>query len=207
MAQCSEISLLLGAFEDGELEPNEMQEVARHLARCESCERELADFSRLGRLLRNETVLPPLEGFSDAVLSRVECLRPPLTVRLSRWLDAAGEFLGPRLGLATAMAVAAVATAFIITPVARNLVHHSGEPAAQLAANSVSQTIAPPLKAVEAVESKMPSAAAPQIPATLADNSIAPSAIISRLETSNPDVAVWSEPRHGTTVIWLPDQP
>ncbi len=29
---------------------------------------------------------------------------------------------------------------------------------------------------------------------------------ISRLESGNPAVAVWSEPRKDTTVIWLPDQ-
>ena len=39
MAECGEISMMLGAFEDSELEPNEMQEVAYHLARCESCTR------------------------------------------------------------------------------------------------------------------------------------------------------------------------
>jgi hypothetical protein len=30
---------------------------------------------------------------------------------------------------------------------------------------------------------------------------------ISRLESENHSVAVWSEPRRDTTVIWLPDQP
>ncbi len=44
MAECSEISLMLGAFEDAELEPNEMQEVAYHLARCDSCSSILSDF-------------------------------------------------------------------------------------------------------------------------------------------------------------------
>jgi hypothetical protein len=33
-----------------------------------------------------------------------------------------------------------------------------------------------------------------------------PGTIISKLETSNPNVAVWSEPNQDTTVIWLPDQ-
>jgi len=32
-------------------------------------------------------------------------------------------------------------------------------------------------------------------------------AVISRLESRSPSVAVWSEPHHDTTVIWLPDQP
>ena len=53
MAECGEISMMLGAFEDSELEPNEMQEVAFHLARCESCTGLLADYSTLGRNLRS----------------------------------------------------------------------------------------------------------------------------------------------------------
>ena len=53
MAECGEIGMMLGAFEDSELEPNEMQEVAFHLARCESCAAILADYSTLGRDLRS----------------------------------------------------------------------------------------------------------------------------------------------------------
>jgi len=40
---------------------------------------------------------------------------------------------------------------------------------------------------------------------TMADNDS--HADISRLESENHSVAVWSEPRRDTTVIWLPDQP
>jgi len=75
MAECSEISLMLGAFEDAELEPNEMQEVAYHLARCDSCSSILSDYSTVGRELRSITpaldfAAPNLAGFADAV-SRV----------------------------------------------------------------------------------------------------------------------------------------
>ncbi len=31
-------------------------------------------------------------------------------------------------------------------------------------------------------------------------------AVISKLESQSPNVAVWSEPQNDTTVIWLPDQ-
>ena len=31
-------------------------------------------------------------------------------------------------------------------------------------------------------------------------------AVIYKLESDIPSVAVWNEPRMGTTVIWLPDQ-
>jgi len=72
MAECSEISMMLGAFEDSELEPNEMQEVAFHLARCESCTGILADYSTIGRDLRSITDAPSLAGFSNAVIARVK---------------------------------------------------------------------------------------------------------------------------------------
>src|SRR5215472_16600674 len=107
MAQCSEISLLLGAFEDGELEPHEMQEVARHLAHCPSCEKTLAAYGTLGRLLRDTVAVPALNGFGDAVLERVRDLRPPLTSRIRRWLDALGERFGAAAGFAVAMGAAA----------------------------------------------------------------------------------------------------
>ena len=45
---------------------------------------------------------------------------------------------------------------------------------------------------------------APQAEETVAADS---QAIISRLEADSPSVAVWSEPRTDTTVIWVPDQP
>src|ERR1700689_3299093 len=71
MAECTEISMMLGAFEDSELEPNEMQEVAFNLARCESCTGILADYSTLGRNLRSVAPERPLAGFSSAVVARV----------------------------------------------------------------------------------------------------------------------------------------
>ena len=67
MAQCNEIIPLLGTFEDGELEPHEMQEVARHLAGCKSCEEYLAGYSTVGRLLRDAAPVVALDGFAQAV--------------------------------------------------------------------------------------------------------------------------------------------
>ena len=78
MAECGEISMMLGAFEDSELEPNEMQEVAFHLARCESCTSILADYSTLGRDLRSIAAEPALAGFSSAVIARVDRLPQPV---------------------------------------------------------------------------------------------------------------------------------
>lgn len=190
MAQCSEISLLLGAFEDGELEPHEMQEVARHLSGCANCERALAGYATVGRLLRGMAPEVSLDGFAQAVQGRIEALRPPLTTRVGRWFGGLGERFGASAALGLAVAAAAVATVLIITPLARNLVGAGGQAATTLAAARAAGTSASNLSS----------------PETLAAASSEPSTIISRLETSNPNVAVWSEPRQDTTVIWLPDQ-
>lgn len=190
MAQCSEIFPLLGPFEDGELESHEMQEVARHLAHCASCEGALSAYGNLGRLLRDTVPVPPLDGFAQAVQSRIERVRPPLRVRLGRWIEGMGERFGTAAGLALAAAAAAVLAVVIVTPFARNLLG-PGDHAVKLAAREVS-TVAN--KAAPAAESLAEAAGSE------------PSTIISQLETSNPDVAVWSEPVQDTTVIWLPDQ-
>jgi Putative zinc-finger len=68
MPECSEIGLMLGAVGDGELEPNDLQEVARHVERCASCTGELSDYSTIGRELREIAVNPSLEGFTKSVL-------------------------------------------------------------------------------------------------------------------------------------------
>ncbi len=186
MAQCSEISLLLGAFEDGELEPHEMQEVARHLARCDTCEKALADYGTLARLLRGTVVVPALNNFGDAVRERIGHLRPPLTTRMRRWLDALGERFGAATGFAVAMTAAAALTIVLATPFVRDMFRTSRRDVTIASRENGGPTgISPP-------------------PATVASNE--PGTIISRLETSNPDVAVWSEPSQDTTIIWLPDQ-
>ena len=72
MARCEDIKLLLGPFEDGELEPHEMQEVARHLAACTDCEDEVADYGALAVSLRGAAALPDLTGFTSAVLAGID---------------------------------------------------------------------------------------------------------------------------------------
>ena len=178
MAQCVDIAPLLGTFEDGELPPHEMQEVARHLASCASCEETLAGYSSLGRLLRNAAPEPALDGFAIAVQARIEQLRLPLRVRLGRWFGTQRERFGGGMVVAFAMAAAAILTVVITTPFARNIVG---------AGNHVTQVATPDAAMASATSSE-------------------PSTIISKLESSNPDVAVWSEPSQDTTVIWLPDQ-
>lgn len=190
MVQCNEIAPLLGTFEDGELQPHEMQEVARHLASCRNCEEALAGFSTLGRLLRDAVPLPALDGFAMAVQGRLEQLRPPLRLRLGRRLGTWRDRFGGGAAVALAMAVAAILTVVITTPLARNMVG---------AGNQVTQVAKSDARAIARY--------AAQAPAALASAAVGePGTIISKLETSNPDIAVWSEPSQGTTVIWLPDQ-
>src|SRR6267154_465664 len=95
MAQCDIIAPLLGTFEDGELPPHEMQQVARHLASCTNCERTLAGYSGVGPLLR---------------------------ARVGRWFESQRERFGGGLVMAFAMAAAAVLTVVVTTPLARNLI-------------------------------------------------------------------------------------
>ena len=190
MAQCDDIAPLLGAFEDGELAPHEMHEVARHLASCKSCDLALADYTNVGGLLRDAAPAPSLAGFAMAVQARIERLRPPLRVRLGRWLENLRERYGNAAAMAFAMGAAALLTVVLTTPLARNLLGMRGR-AIQVAARDA--------KALK-------DDAGRSLAAMAAAASREPSTIISKLETSNPDVAVWSEPSQDTTVIWLPDQ-
>ncbi|HUY37431.1 MAG TPA: zf-HC2 domain-containing protein [Candidatus Binataceae bacterium] len=192
MAECNQIGLMLGAFEDHALEPNEYQEVAYHLARCDSCTAELADYGMIGRELRTLFEEPSLDGFKSSVMRRIDSLPVPLGLRISRWFSRAGEQLSGSLAMAGAAAAAAVVTAILVTPYAQTL-RHSGYDLASLERATISAPMA-----VASV------AAGPAELADVADDS---HAVISRLESEIPSVAVWSEPKTDTTVIWLPDQP
>jgi anti-sigma factor RsiW len=190
MAQCDDIAPLLGAFEDGELAPHEMHEVALHLASCKNCDLALAAHANLGELLRDAAPAPALDGFAMAVQARIERLRPPLGVRVSRWFADLRESYGNAAAMAFAMGAAALLTVVVASPLARNWL---GAPdhAVQVAARDA--------RALKDNASR-------SFAAMVAAASREPSTIISKLETSNPDVAVWSEPSQDTTVIWLPDQ-
>ena len=193
MAECSEISVMLGAFEDSELEPNEMQEVAFHLARCESCTGILADYSTLGRNLRSFAPEPSLAGFSSAVVARVDRLPQPVLTRIERFLRRQLDSVGSGIAWGGAAAVAAIVTISLMTPLARQFDFGGTQPAA--IASSVSNAAVAPAQVASATAGEP----------TMADNDS--HADISRLESENHSVAVWSEPRRDTTVIWLPDQP
>lgn len=188
MADCSEIELLLSAFEDGELEPNEMQSVAFHLARCEACTRTLSAYSTLGRELRAAAPVPELPGFSMAVIARIDNLPKPLSARIARFFGGGADFVGSQLAWGSAAAAVAILTVVLATPYAERFASRNAPAPAQVA---------------EAVNQPTSPALVPNPQEVAATDS---HAVISRLESQTPSVAVWSEPRSDTTVIWLPDQ-
>lgn len=194
MAECGEIGMMLGAFEDSELEPNEMQEVAFHLARCESCAAVLADYSTLGRDLRSIAAEPSLAGFSSAVIARVDRLPQPVLTRIARFLKRQAESVGSGFAWGGAVAAVAAVTIILMTPYAEQFANRGPHPATSIATTGHEAATA---------ANQVAQAAASE--PTMADNDS--HADISRLESENHSVAVWSEPRRDTTVIWLPDQP
>ena len=187
MAECGEISMMLGAFEDSELEPNEMQEVAFHLARCESCTSILADYSTIGRDLRSIAVEPALNGFPAAVIARIDQLPQPVLTRIARYFRRQLDSVGSGIAWGGAVAAVAVMTIVLMTPYAEQMANRGPQSTVIAKADNDAATTA--------------TAGEP----TMADNDS--HADISRLESENGSVAVWSEPRRDTTVIWLPDQP
>jgi|HubBroStandDraft_6_1064221.scaffolds.fasta_scaffold10505_3 anti-sigma factor RsiW len=195
MAECGEISMMLGAFEDSELEPNEMQEVAYHLARCESCTGVLADYSTLGRDLRSITEAPSLAGFSNAVIARIDRLPQPVLTRIERFFRRQLESVGTGFAWGSAVVAAAVVTIVLMTPYAEQLANRGAMPTIVASSNHNVAPAPAPAQMADAATSEP----------TMADNDS--HADISRLESENHSVAVWSEPRRDTTVIWLPDQP
>jgi|SRR5271168_678678 len=186
MAECSEIGPMLGAFEDAELEPNEMQEVAFHLARCEPCAGVLADYSTVGRELRSLAMVPVVPGFANAVIARIDRLPQPWSRRVERFFGRGADLLGAGFAWGGAIAAVAILTLIILTPYAQ-----------QFAIGR--------MPAVTSAANRTQVAGATAGEPAMADNDS--HADISRLESGNPSVAVWSEPRKDTTVIWLPDQP
>ncbi len=199
MAQCGEISLLLGAFEDGELEPHEMREVAVHLAACNGCELAYSQIIRIGMMLRDAAPAADLNGFTEAVAARVARMRPSSADNVIRRPGVFGDRTRTSVRFAAAMAIAAAVTVLIALPVARRFDPAGYQPAPRPVADNAGGAAA---QVAEAQASTV-DAGGGVTPASAGDDS---SAVISKLETPDPNVAVWSEPSDDTTVIWLPDQ-
>ena len=196
MAETNHLSLMLGPFEDRELEPHEYQEVAFHLARCEQCTAELADYTQIGRELRTLNLELPLEGFKEAVMQRIENLPVPFTLRLRRMFGGIGELFPSNLGIAVASAVAAAITVILVTPYAQTVTNRSG----------TSHEIARVERDLATAPAVTTQNARTELARDVAQVEEEPQAVISKLESDIPSVAVWNEPRMDTTVIWLPDQ-
>jgi len=217
MARCEDMKLLLGPFEDGELEPHEMQEVARHLASCAECEGELADYGSLPVSLRGAAALPDLTGFTTAVLARVEGLPIPIRARIRRYFTSFADGIGATIATGFAAAAVAVVTAVILTPYFKQAHFNFDLKGHQEVASTTWS--APPAAAKQVAENDGALAISPDVanrissPDAFGDNggAIRPveassGTIIDRLEADSPSVAVWSEPQSDTTVIWVPDQ-
>ena len=189
-----------------------MQEVARHLAGCPDCDSELADYRALAVSLRGASPMPNLAGFSAAVVARIDQLPVPFGRRLRRYLTSFGDGIGSTFATGFAAAAVAVITAVILTPYFKQGRFFYPQRPAQVAQ---AQPIAPanppgnlarndaPSAAPALASNDLPAAGGELQPASATEDS---GTIIDRLEAASPSVAVWSEPKSDTTVIWVPDQ-
>ncbi len=206
MSDCNQISLLLGPFEDGELEPHEMQEVARHLATCSSCEELLGDYNAVGRELREVIAIPPLTGFAAAVDARIAELKTPLRERIGAFFESLNERWAAAFAMVSMAGAVAVLTALVLTPYLRR----SMDSGMQNAPMAKMEMPAGPSLASTTTDQDSTRAIVPTDtePRQLASNPSAMSGdshtVIKKLESEIPTTAVWSEPENGTTVIWLP---
>jgi hypothetical protein len=129
MPECHQVKFLLGPFDDGELEPHEMEDVALHVVSCGPCKSALGEYRSLGVALRDCLPQPAIDGFSAAVLKRIEEIPNPLWRRWRYYLESAGQRLGGTIPLMAAAAFAALVTAWLVTPYAQHLLDHSSSPA------------------------------------------------------------------------------
>jgi anti-sigma factor RsiW len=207
MPACDQMRLLLGPFEDGELEPHEMQDVAFHVVSCPECKAILEEYRALGVALRDAAAIPALDGFAEAVQARIGRLRLPIRVRLGRYFDSLNQHLAAAIAIGAAAAASAVLTVALVNPVARRIVNGAA-PTPQ----TLSAAQPPSVPAVKLAGTANPAANTKamvdqQVDVNPPIDAGNPRAVISSLEADSPSVAVWNEPRTDTTVIWVPDQP
>ena len=94
MAACDQVKLLLGPFDDCELEPHEMEDVALHVVSCGACKTALDDYRSLGVALRDCLPEPTLDEFTAAVLKRIDQIPQPWWMAWRAYLDRFGEHVG-----------------------------------------------------------------------------------------------------------------
>jgi anti-sigma factor RsiW len=180
MSECDQVKLLLGPFDDGELEPHEMEEVALHIVSCDRCKVTLGDYRSLGVALRDSILQPAIDGFTAGVLKRIEQIPQPWWMRWRIHLDTLKEHIGATVPLVAAGAFVAILTAWLVTPYAQHVLHRPSNPD-QVASRDQNDLTA----ATSQVSDTSQSAAADQ-----SDSSM---------------IALSNDPT--TTVIWLPNQP
>ena len=207
MASCDQIRLLLGAYHDDELQPHEVEDVAHHIAQCSECKAILEDYQTLGLSLRTTADISALDGFAQSVQTRIEKIRVPIRLRLSRYFDSLSEKLVAGAAIGAAATIAAVLIVVVVTPVARKVVNRDGSAA------GVTASVGAPLSRLLAKSTSKTSLAAnsnasrsQKLIANAKRDSGDAEAVISSLEADSPSVAVWNEPHTDTTVIWVPDQ-
>jgi hypothetical protein len=218
MTACGEIGLLLGPFEDGELEPHEMEDVALHVVSCGDCKEALEDYRALGVGLRDAVTVPSLDGFARTVVARLRQRRLPLRIRVGRWWEPLAR-VASLVEFASVAAATAILTMLIAGPDIRQFVARKG--AHQLVTAAANPVIPNPAAqhVLAASQPEAPGAAhvalaAPdQNLANLIDETKLKAAgemqeMISEMGAGqSPAVAVWNEPNTHTTVVWIPDQP
>jgi anti-sigma factor RsiW len=197
IVQCNDIAPILGAFEDGELSPEQFRKVESHLADCRRCEAELAATAALGNELRAVAIHPSLEGFTNAVLARLTEPAPQLHVRIRRYFEGLRERLGAAVAIGAAGLVTAALTALILTPYAYRLA--TGGSSAQIASISapVETASAAPANTVEVVEHEI----SPEMAASGRD----PRVMLSSLDSREPAVATWSAPETDPDLTFVSD--
>jgi anti-sigma factor RsiW len=179
MPECDQVKLLLGPFDDGELEPHEMEDVAFHVVTCGGCKAALNEYRSLGVALRDCLPQPSIAGFAASVLEQIDDIRQPWWIRLRSYLESLGERVGGTVPLVAAGAFAALLTVWLVTPYAQHTLHRSSNPS-EVASRSQNEMAEPPPTAATTLT-------------TVPD------------QAGSSMLALSDDPT--TTVIWLPNQP
>lgn len=210
MARCEDIELLLGPFEDGELEPHEMQEVARHTATCSACEGVLADYRTMAVTLRRSQPIPNLDSFASGVMARIQQMHLPTPVpeMKRRWSGVISDWFANTIMMGGLAAAVAIITAVVVTPELSSWLRHSTAHASPVLAMAApaAKTI-PPSASKNPGQAVDPSDAEPDNgPVVMANNNGDAGTDIRSLQSDSSSVAVWTAPETKTTVVWVPDQ-
>ena len=212
MTLCDEMRLLLGPFDDGELEPHEMEEVAFHVVGCVGCKSALDEYRTLGVALRDVVTVPALEHFAADIAARIDHTWIPLRARLRRLRDAFGH-LGSVFEIIGVAAATAVVTLMVAAPYARHFIAGSSPVPV---ADHVARADAPPIVIAKVSLANASAVLEKAAAADAGPDSAAPDEaaihesqeLVAQLGGGDSrSVAVWNEPHTGTTVVWVPDQP